>query len=145
MAAAISVAATAGFISTANAQIAGHNVLLVHGFRFGDLASKPSDAEVYNRDLISDFWLDRAEGKLNWSSAERVEGKISEQIFEQAKAYSAQGLCDNGCVVVLHSTGELVMRHFMANQESWMTSAGYEPLDIVAMALMVCYITIFLC
>jgi len=132
MAAAISVAATAGFTSTANAQIAGHNVLLVHGFQFGDLSSKPSDAEVYNRDLISDFWLDRAEGKLNWSSAERVEGKISEQIFEQAKVYSAQGLCDNGCVVVLHSTGDQVMRHFMANQESWMTSAGYEPLDIVA-------------
>ena len=128
----VSVAATAALTSTAQAQIAGHNVLLVHGFQFGDLSSKPSDTEVYNRDLISDFWQQRAEGKLNWSSAERVEGRISEQIFEQAKAYSAQGLCTDGCVVVLHSTGDQVMRHFMANQESWMTSAGYEPLNIVA-------------
>lgn len=125
-------AATGLFSTAANAQIAGHNVLLVHGFQFGDLSSKPSDAEVYDRDLISDFWLQRAEGKLNWSSAERVEGRISEQIFEQAKQYSQQGTCNNGCVIVLHSTGDQVMRHFLANQESWMRNAGYEPLNIVA-------------
>jgi hypothetical protein len=118
--------------SAASAQIAGYNVLLVHGFQFGDLSSKPSDAEVYNRDLISDYWLQRSEGKLNWSSAERVEGRISEQVFEQAKAISAQGTCSNGCVIVLHSTGDQVMRHFLANQESWLSSAGYEPLNIVA-------------
>jgi hypothetical protein len=117
---------------TASAQIAGYNVLLVHGFQFGDLSSKPSDADVYNRDLISDFWLQRSEGKLNWSSAERVEGRISEQIFEQAKAISAQGTCSNGCVIVLHSTGDQVVRHFLANQEVWLSNAGYEPLDIVA-------------
>jgi len=117
---------------TAHAQIAGHNVLLVHGFQFGDLSSKPTDAEVYSRDLISDFWLQRAEGKLGWSSAERVEGRISEQIFEQAKHYSRQGTCNNGCVIVLHSTGDQVVRHFLANQESWMRNAGLEPLNIVA-------------
>ena len=133
MAALTLATAASGLMSTAaNAQIAGHNVLLVHGFQFGDLSSKPSDAEVYSRDLISDFWRDRAEGKLNWSSAERVEGKISEQIFEQAKVYSEQGTCNNGCVIVLHSTGDQVIRHFLANQESWMRNAGYEPLDIVA-------------
>lgn len=118
--------------SAASAQIAGYNVLLVHGFQFGDLSSKPSDAEVYNRNLISDFWLNRAEGKLNWSSAERVEGKISQQIFEQAKNYSQQGTCANGCVIVTHSTGDQVVRHFLANQEEWLSNAGYEPLNIVA-------------
>ena len=118
--------------SAASAQIAGYNVLLVHGFQFGDLSSKPSDAEVYNRNLISDFWLNRAEGKLNWSSAERVEGKISQQIFEQAKTYSQQGTCANGCVIVTHSTGDQVVRHFLANQEEWLSNAGYEPLNIVA-------------
>jgi len=128
----MSVAATGMMTSAANAQIAGHNVLLVHGFQFGDLSSKPSDTEVYSRDLISNFWQDRAEGKLNWSSAERVEGKISEQILEQAITYSEQGTCANGCVLVIHSTGDQVMRHFMANQAVWMTNAGYEPLDIVA-------------
>ena len=115
-----------------NAQIAGHNVLLVHGFQFGDLSSKPTDTEVYNRNLISDFWLDRAEGKLNWSPAERVEGKISQQIFTQAKKYSQQGTCTNGCILVLHSTGDQVVRHFLANQEAWLTNAGYEPLNIIA-------------
>ena len=124
--------ALAAAASTASAQIAGHNVLLVHGFQFGDLSSKPSDAEVYSRDLISDFWLQRSEGKLNWSSAERVEGKISQQLFEQAKVYSQQGTCNNGCVVVLHSTGDQVVRHFLANQDVWLSNAGYEPLDIVA-------------
>jgi len=118
--------------SAAHAQLAGHNVILVHGFQFGDLKSKPSDAEVYNRDLISEFWIQRAEAKMNWSSAERVEGRISEQVFEQAKAISAQGICSNGCVIVLHSTGDQVVRHFLANQESWLRNAGYEPLNIVA-------------
>ncbi len=116
----------------ASAQIAGHNVLLVHGFQFGDLSSKPSDSEVFNRDLISDFWLQRAEGKLNWSSAERVEGKISQQILEQAKNYSRQGTCANGCIIVLHSTGDQVIRHFLANQDAWMASAGLQPLNIIA-------------
>lgn len=118
--------------SVSSAQIAGYNVLLVHGFQFGDLSAKPSDAEVYERNLISDFWLNRSEGKLNWSSAERVEGKISQQIFEQAKHYSAQGTCRLGCVIVLHSTGDQVVRHFLAHQEDWLTNAGYEPLNIVA-------------
>jgi len=115
-----------------HAQIAGYNVLLVHGFQFGDLSSKPSDAEVYRRDLISNFWLQRSEGKLNWSSAERVEGRISQQVFEQAKQYSRQGTCRQGCIIVLHSTGDQVVRHFLANQERWFRNIGMEPLNIVA-------------
>ncbi len=122
-------ACTAG---TANAQLAGHNVILVHGFQFSDLQNPPSDSEVLNRRLMPEFWQQRAEGRLNWSSAERVEGGITQQIFEQAKQMAQQGTCNNGCVIVTHSTGDLVTRYFLENQESWMRNAGLEPLDIVA-------------
>ncbi len=130
--AAASMLAATGISSTAQAQIAGHNVILVHGFQFSDLKEKPSDEEVYNRQLIPAFWQDRAEGRMGWSSAERVEGRIAEQMFEQAKQLSIQGTCVGGCVLVTHSTGDLTTRYFLENQEVWMMNAGLEPLDIIA-------------
>jgi len=41
-------------------------------------------------------------------------------------------LCNNGCVLVTHSTGDLVARYFMQNQAAWMRNAGLAPLKIVA-------------
>lgn len=130
--AAASVLAATGTPNIAQAQVAGYNVILVHGFQFSDLKEKPSDQEVYNRQLIPQYWQDRAEGRLGWSSAERVEGRISEQVFEQAKQLSMQGTCVDGCVLVTHSTGDLVTRYFLENQETWLMNAGLEPLDIIA-------------
>ncbi|GAA3929247.1 hypothetical protein [Litoribacillus peritrichatus] len=118
--------------SSAFAQVAGHNVILVHGFQMDDLSSKPSDEEVIHRQLIPEYWQQRAEARLGWNSAERVEGKISELIFQQAKQLSIQGTCSDGCVIVTHSTGDLVMRYFLAHQEMWLQDAGLQPLDIVA-------------
>jgi len=132
LASAVSLVAAMGASVSAHAQIAGHNVILVPGFQFNDLKNKPSDEEVYNRQLIPEFWQNRAEARLGWSSAERVEGRISEQLFEQAKQLSMQGTCSNGCVIVTHSTGDLVLRYFLENQEVWMMNAGLEPLEIIA-------------
>ena len=126
------VLAAVGFSSTAYGKIAGYNVLLVHGFHSDDLIFDPSDEEILARRSTGDFWQSHAEGYLNWSGAKRVEGGISQQVFEQAKEYSQQGLCEGGCVLVTHSTGDLVARHFLANQEVWFENAGLEPLNIVA-------------
>ncbi|MEE4250722.1 MAG: hypothetical protein V2I38_09055 [Alcanivoracaceae bacterium] len=116
----------------ANAQIAGHNVILVHGLVVEDLIKAPTKEELLSRRKVSDFWQARAEGYLNWSAADRLEGGIAEIVFEQAKRHSAEGLCSNGCVLVTHSTGDLVSRYFLAHQEAWLSSAGYAPLNIVA-------------
>ena len=124
---------TAAFVPTiASAQIAGHNVILVHGFVKEDLLKPPTTAEILSRRKMSPYWQDRAEGYLNWSGADRIEGGIARIVFEQAKAYSAQGLCDKGCVLVTHSTGDLVARYFMQNQANWMRNAGLKPLNIIA-------------
>jgi len=120
------------FVPTVSAQLAGHNVIFIHGFIPEDLIQNPTDEQIYARREHSPFWRARAEGFLNWSCAERVEGHISEQLVEQAKVYSAQGLCRNGCVLVTVSTGDQVARHFLANQEAWLESEGYEPLNIIA-------------
>lgn len=118
--------------ASALAKMAGHNVILVHGFVSSDIMKPPSDAEVFARRAVSDYWQARAEGYLNWSGAGRLEGDIARQVFEQAKGYAAQGLCNNGCVLVTHSTGDLVSRYFLQNQAHWMRSAGLAPLNIVA-------------
>lgn len=116
----------------AQAQIAGHNVILVHGLIITDLVTPPTEADLLARRVVSTFWQDRAEGYLNWSAAERLEGGIARMVFQQAKGYAASGLCNNGCVLVTHSTGDLVARYFMQNQAAWMRAAGYQPLNIIA-------------
>lgn len=118
--------------ASALAQLAGHNVILVHGFVSSDIIRPPSDADVYARRAVSEFWQARAEGYLNWSGAGRLEGDIARQVFAQARGYAASGLCNNGCVLVTHSTGDLVARYFLQNQAYWMQRAGLPPLNIVA-------------
>ncbi|MCG8672756.1 MAG: hypothetical protein MI867_25370 [Pseudomonadales bacterium] len=120
------------FPRTGISQIAGYNVISVHGLILSDLVSPPSRDAVLNRRSIGNFWASHSEGFLNWSGADRLEGGIAEIVFEQAKQHSANGLCVAGCVLVTHSTGDLVSRYFMANQEAWLTAEGYEPLNIVA-------------
>ena len=132
MAAALVALLSLGASASVSAKLAGHNVILVHGLIITDLLKAPTKDEILSRRKVSDFWQSRAEGYLNWSAAERLEGGIAEMVFEQAKKLSAEGVCNNGCVLVTHSTGDLVSRYFLAHQEAWMRAAGYQPLNIVA-------------
>lgn len=116
----------------AHAQLAGHNVILVHGFISTDLLKPPSRDEILARRKLSSFWQDRAEGYLNWSGADRVEGGVAKIVYEQALEHARAGLCNQGCVLVTHSTGDLVARYFLENQEAWLRNAGYAPLNIIA-------------
>lgn len=118
----------------ASAQLAGHNVILVHGLHLDDVMTRPSREEILARDSVSQYWRDRAEGYLKWGGQHRLKEGIAELVFEQAKELSANGICTRGnsCVLVTHSTGDLVARYFIAHQDAWMSAAGYEPLNIVA-------------
>lgn len=113
------------------AQMAGHNVIIVHGFQPPDLLRPPSDAEILSRRAFSEYWHGKADAFLNWSSAERVEG-TARLLIQQAKDIADRRLCDNGCVLVSVSGGDLVTRYFLQNQAFWMRNAGYEPLKILA-------------
>lgn len=120
--------------SFSSAQLAGHNVILVHGLHIDDVMTRPSREEILARRSVSQYWRDRAEGYLNWGGQHRLKEGIAELVFEQAKELSANGVCTRGntCVLVTHSTGDLVSRYFIAHQEAWLSAAGYEPLNIIA-------------
>ena len=117
---------------TSQAQIAGYNLILVHGFVIEDIVTPPSYADLLARRKVSDYWQARAEGYLNWSGKKRIEGGIATDVYNQALTLAQNGTCNAGCVVLTHSTGDLVLRYFLANQAAWLQSAGYPPLNIVA-------------
>ena len=109
------------FSGIAQATLAGKNVILVHGFRAGDLSDQPSTQQQAQlaRDYFQDFWTSRAEEFLYFSSAERVTGGIKDSIRNQIRAIEQRGVCVNGCVVVTHSTGDLVFRDALTRLGQW--------------------------
>jgi hypothetical protein len=109
-----------------------HKIVLIHGFQPGQLFSQPDvtgDGESY----WSGYWASRADERIDWPSTERVEGKIAtDYVWPKLKSMSQSGLCNSGCIFVTHSTGDLVARYIIENQETWLQNAGYAPLNIVA-------------
>lgn len=112
--------------SFANAQLAGKNVILVHGFQSYQLEEKPGDAALQaNADRYwSAYWGARAEKAFYWSSADRISGGIKDKIRAQVLDAARNNLCVDGCVLVTHSTGDLVTRYMLRNLNNWLTSAG---------------------
>ncbi len=128
-----------------NAQLAGYDVLLVHGFQMGQLANKPANAQaVYDAAdsyWSSKYWGGKAEGHLAWDSSDRLEG--SNGIAVEAASWLAHYVANenrcvtaNPCVLVTHSTGDLVARHLLANKESLLdgklTDAQIADIEVVA-------------
>ncbi|WP_166259539.1 hypothetical protein [Marinobacter salicampi] len=122
------------FAASTSAQLAGHNVILVHGFQQEDLSDPPAnldEVKAAGEDYWRTFWLSRAEARIDWPSNGRVEGSIAEQAYQQMQSISQQGLCDNYCIVVSHSTGDLVTRYLLENQARWLQADGLPPLKIL--------------
>ncbi|MGM0767404.1 MAG: hypothetical protein ACQEV6_05225 [Pseudomonadota bacterium] len=120
---------------TAQAQLAGHNVILVHGFQQEDLANPPASLQAVKdagEDYWRTFWLSRSDARIDWGSDGRVEGDIAQQAYQQIRQISEQGLCNDYCIVVSHSTGDLVTRYLLANQARWLQADGLQPLKILA-------------
>ncbi len=117
----------------AQAQLAGKNVILVHGLQADDLSEHPDQQQIeQNGDAYwQAFWASRAEARIDWGSHERIEGETAERAFQQMLEISQQGLCDDGCILVTHSTGDLVARYILEHQAHWLQSAGAEPLNII--------------
>ncbi|MBW0146477.1 hypothetical protein [Marinobacter arenosus] len=123
------------FAGSAQAQLAGHNVILVHGFQQEDLANPPENLQAVKaagEDYWRTFWLARSEARVDWGSDGRIEGNIAQQAYQQIRQISQQGLCNNYCIIVSHSTGDLVTRYLLENQARWLQSEGLAPLKILA-------------
>jgi hypothetical protein len=107
-------------------------IILIHGFQPGQLFSQP-DVTADGESYWSSYWDSRADARIDWPSTERIEGKIaSDYVWPKLKEFSQSGLCNSGCILVTHSTGDLVARHIIENQETWLDNAGYQPLNIIA-------------
>ena len=130
-----SLALTAGIAAsaTASAQLAGHNVVLVHGFQPHNLFSPPTPEQVIQNGEAywADFWNQHAEARIDWSSADTLEGGIAISVANQLAEISRSGLCQNGCVLVTHSTGDLVTRYMLENQDYWMSAQGLQPVNFI--------------
>lgn len=125
----LSLALLLGLIgASAQASIKGKPVVLVHGFQYWHLGNNPSDTDLRNdaTEYWQEYWLARAEAVLHWSSDERVTEGISIQIRDQVKTLADNGTCIQGCVLVTHSTGDLVTRTLLRNLNGWLWQWGYS-------------------
>lgn len=118
----------------AAAQLAGRNVILVHGFQKNDLINPPTsmqEVKQHGYNYWQAFWDAHADARIDYASNLRVEGGIAQEAFNQLKQISEEGLCNNGCVFVTHSTGDLVTRYLLANQAHWLKNVGLQPLKVL--------------
>lgn len=117
------------------AALGEYPIILIHGFQAGQLQTQPMHDEVIadGKNYWQDFWLSKADERIDWPSQERVAGKIStDYVWPKLKALSKSNTCQNGCILVTHSTGDLVARYLLDNQENWLKNAGLTPLNIIA-------------
>ena len=115
--------------STAQAALAGKNVLLIQGFLPQHILFNPSDNGV--ADGVN-YWSrfnstlkDPATTRiLTFPSHKRLQGanSIASLIVAQLQPILSSGFCDNQCIVITHSTGDLVMRYLNANKTSLLGS-----------------------
>ncbi len=118
----------------AQAQLAGKNVILVMGFQPSHLMAPKMDDEQLAQngaEYWSAFWDSRAEARIDWLSTDRIEGGTAKRVMAKLEEISRSGMCNDGCVVVTHSTGDLVTRYLLENQDRWLAKKGLEPIEVV--------------
>ena len=107
-------------------------IVLIHGFQPQQLINNP-DVEASGQDYWNSYWNNLADARIDWPSDERIKQKITtDYVWPKLQEFAQSNLCDPGCVFVTHSTGDLVARYIIENQETWLMNAGLQPLNIVA-------------
>ncbi len=105
------------------AQLAGKNVILIHGLIPSDINNNRSNSQLLTgaKNYWQDYWKNKVTNTnkhiLYWPAAERVEGKIKDKIRNQLVALGND--CINGCIFVTHSTGDLVTRYMLKHLGAW--------------------------
>ncbi|RUO34713.1 hypothetical protein CWE14_01545 [Aliidiomarina soli] len=113
----------------------GYPVVLIHGFQPHQLQAQPNadQVELDGAAYWDEYWGPRAAARIDWPSHQRVTQQISTQyVWPKLQELSSSGLCRDGCLLVTHSTGDLIARHILENQRNWLENAGLEPLNFVA-------------
>jgi hypothetical protein len=109
-----------------------YKIVLIHGFQPEQLIFDGNVTES-GQHYWKDYWSNLSDARIDWLATERIEGKIAtDYIWPKLKRFSESGLCFPGCIFVTHSTGDLIARYIIENQETWLENAGLAPLNIVA-------------
>ncbi len=109
-----------------------YKIVLIHGFQPQQLISD-GDVSESGQNYWSGYWDSLSDARIDWPSYERIEGKIAtDYVWPKLKEFSESNFCSPGCIFVTHSTGDLVARYIIDNQETWLENAGLSPLNIVA-------------
>jgi hypothetical protein len=111
---------------SAQAKLAGKNVVLVHGLNPLDILERPAQSLLQARadNYWDEYWITKADANLYWSGAERITGGIKDDMQDQFQALAASGTCQAGCVFVTHSTGDLVLRYALSKLGQWGISSN---------------------
>lgn len=123
------------FCSSSFVMASNYTLVLVHGFQPSNLSGQnlPAQVEQNGANYWSAFWNSRAQVRIDWPQNERISARIAtDYLWPKLKQMSIQGICKPGCVFITHSTGDLVTRYILDNQELWLENAGLEPLNIIA-------------
>jgi hypothetical protein len=118
-----------------NAQMSGHNVVLVHGLQSAVLFEGQQTDEQLSQGGAAywdDYWLDKGDYRLDWDTNDRVEGKTAERAYGVVMQLSDANACANGCIFVTHSTGDMVARYLFDNMDTWLEAAGKPALNVLA-------------
>ena len=109
-----------------------YKIVLIHGLQPQQIVSDGNvtqSGETY----WQGYWNNISDARIDWPSYERIEGKISsDYVWPKLKEFSESNFCTPGCIFVTHSTGDLVARYIIENQETWLSNEGLAPLNIVA-------------
>ena len=121
------------------AQVAGKNVILIQGFLPQHLAFPPidegeADGNSYWATFDSSLKNTSTSKTLYYPSNYALQGAdgIAALIAEQLDVILSNGHCDDSCVIITHSTGDLVMRYVLANKSSLLGTELAERFKVSA-------------
>ena len=101
-----------------------YKIVLIHGLQPQQLISD-GDVTDSGQKYWSGYWDNLSDARIDWPSYERIEGKIAtDYLWPKLKSFSESNFCSPGCIFVTHSTGDLVARYIIDNQETWLENAG---------------------
>lgn len=129
----------AAALSAQSAQLAGKNVILIQGFLPQHLLFNPTDngkkdSDTYWKTFDSSFKNSGNSNVLHFPSHKRLEGTggVASIVAAQLKTMLQNGYCDNQCVIITHSTGDLVMRYMLANKNTLLGSTLANRFKVAA-------------
>ncbi len=135
-----------------NNKLDHHPIIVIPGFWPQDLLNPPTCEELRQRhtgsegaelpnaglftegvDPVPDFWDQHLTARIDWSSKDRLDTLIQKNVFPVMKRLSEESICKpNGCVLVTHSTGDLIASKWFDEGPDMLAAAGLENVNIVA-------------